>query len=318
MSDSVTSARLALRLVAIRYAARDTHLYEFARPDGGVLPDTEPGAHIGLHLPNGLMRQYSLTSAGPAPRSYMVGIKRDPQSRGGSRWIHDNLKVGTLLEVDPPRNNFALVEDAAETVLVAGGIGITPIMAMVERLRALGRKYRLYYSCRSRDDAAFRTELEAGGATTFHFDADTGKVLDMAAVVASVPAGAHLYCCGPAPMLAAFETATAGRPAAQIHVEYFTPRHEAATGGGFVVELARSGREFTIGEGQTILGVLRDGGVDVAYSCEEGICGACETRVVSGTPDHRDSILSEAERAASKTMMICCSGAKTARLVLDL
>lgn len=307
-----------MRLVSIRYAARDTHLYEFARPDGGVLPDATPGSHIGLHLPNGLMRQYSLVSASAAPASYVVGIKRDAQSRGGSRYVHESLRVGTVIDVEPPRNNFTLVEDASETVLFAGGIGITPIKSMVERLTALGRDWRLYYCCRSREDAAFHAELAATARVHWHFDAEAGRVFDMAAALARVGREAHVYCCGPAPMLAAFESATADRPRDRVHVEYFTAKHEAATAGGYTVRLAKSGREFPIAEGQRILHVLRDSGIDVAYSCEEGICGACETRVVSGTPDHRDSILSESERAGGKTMMICCSGSKTATLELDI
>jgi ferredoxin-NADP reductase len=314
-SDGLIEARLT----AIRYAARDTNLYEFRRPDGRPLPPYQPGAHIDLHLPNGLVRQYSLILAKPAPGSYTVGIKRDPASRGGSRYIHDELRVGRTISISAPRNNFPLVENAAHVILLAGGIGITPIWCMVQRLSELGRSWQLYYSCRSRVDMAFLEALEGMEPATFHFDDEAaGKFLDIAALVAQAPKDAHLYCCGPAPMLAAFEAATMNWPREQVHIEYFTPKAEPAKSGGFTVELARSGQEFFIPEGKTILEVLLDEGVDVDYSCELGICGACEQRVISGIPEHRDSILTEEEQAANTRVMICCAGCKTDRLVLDL
>ena len=277
---------IEVRVTAIRYAARDTHLYEFTRPDGKPLPAYEPGAHIDLHLPNGLTRQYSLINAEPDPATYTVGIKRDPASRGGSRYVHDELRVGKTLKISAPRNNFALVESAKHVVLFAGGIGITPIWCMVQRLERLGRSWALYYACRSRSDMAFLQSLEAMAPAQFHFDDETaGKFLDVASIIAKTPKDAHLYCCGPTPMLKAFEAATADWPREQIHVEYFTPKpQETDKKGGFVVELARSGQEFVIPEGKTILQVLLDAGVDVDYSCELGICGACEQRVISGTP----------------------------------
>jgi ferredoxin-NADP reductase len=308
-----------VRLTAIRYAARDTNLYEFTRLDGKPLPSYQPGAHIDLHLPNGLIRQYSLIEADPDPASYRVGIKRDPASRGGSRHIHDDLRVGKSLKISPPRNNFALVEDASHVVLLAGGIGITPIWCMVQRLNKLGRPWTLHYACRSRADMAFLQSLEAMAPAQFHFDEESGgKFLDVAAIIAAAPKDAHLYCCGPTPMLKAFETATENWPREQVHIEYFTPKQEAAKAGGFTVELARSGKAFVIPEGKSILQVLLDAGVDVDYSCELGICGACEQRVISGIPEHRDAILTEEEQASNTKVMICCAGCKSDRLVLDL
>jgi ferredoxin-NADP reductase len=230
------------------------------------------------------------------------------------------MGVGGTLKISAPRNNFPLAADAAQTILIAGGIGITPIWCMVQRLEELGRAWTLHYACRSRTDMAFLDRLAGMGGARLHFDDEQGgKVLDVAAVVAAAPKDAHLYCCGPTPMLKTFETATADWPRAQIHVEYFTPKvQEAAKKGGFTVELARSGREFFIPEGQSILQVLLDEGVDVDYSCELGICGACEQRVISGTPEHRDSILTEEEQAENKRVMICCAGYTSERLVLDL
>jgi ferredoxin-NADP reductase len=308
------------QLTDIRFAARDTNLYEFRQVDGKPLPAYQPGAHIDLHLPNGLVRQYSLIVPEDAePERYIVSIKRDPASRGGSRYAHDELHVGKALKISAPRNNFPLKEDAAHVVLIAGGIGITPIWCMVQRLEKLGQPWTLYYSCRSRADTAFLEPLQKLPSVHFHFDDENdGKFLDIANVVVQAPKDAHLYCCGPGPMLKAFEAATADRPPDQIHVEYFTAKAEPAKKGGFTVELARSGEEHFIPEGKTILQVLLDAGIDVDYSCELGICGACETRVISGIPEHRDAILSEEEQAENKRVMICCAGCKSDRLVLDL
>lgn len=306
-------------LTAVRFAARDTNLYTFKRPDGGVLPGVTPGAHISLMLPNGIERQYSLINYGPAPSEYVVGVKLDPRSRGGSLYMHNQFRVGAVIPIQPPRNNFPLVEDAEHIVFFAGGIGVTPIYCMVRRLLELGRSWELYYSARSRADAAFLKELEPLSQVHLHFDEEHGgKVMPLPEIVAKVAKNAHLYCCGPAPMLAAFEKACADRPSTHIHVEYFTPKFEAAAGGGYIVELARSKKELLVPAGKSILQVVREAGIDVPFSCEEGICGACETRVISGIPDHRDSILSESERKQNATMMICCSGSKSPRLVLDL
>jgi len=310
---------IEVRLIAIRYAARDTNLYEFGRPDGEPLPAYEPGAHIDLHLPNGLVRNYSMIVARPDPAVYTFGIKRDPASRGGSRYIHDELRVGKTVKISAPRNNFPLKEDAAQIILLAGGIGITPIWCMIQRLEELRRSWTLHYACRSRADMAFLESLQRMRGPVFHFDDENaGRFLDVAGIVAAAPKEAHLYCCGPTPMLKAFENATASWPREQIHVEYFTPKEVPAKKGGFTVELARSGQEFVIPEGRSILEVLLDQGIDVDYSCELGICGACEQRVISGMPEHRDSILTEEEQAENKRVMICCAGCKSERLVLDL
>jgi ferredoxin-NADP reductase len=314
-------ALIEVRLTAIHYAARDTNLFEFRRIDGAPLPPYEPGAHIDVHLPSGHSRSYSLIVARPEPDTYTFGIKRDPASRGGSRFMHDELRVGRTIKISAPRNNFPLKEDASHTVLIAGGIGITPIRCMVQRLLECKRSFALHYACRSRADAAFLHELQDVDGASFHFDDENeGRFLDVAGIVAGAPKEAHLYCCGPTPMLNAFEAATKDWPRAQIHVEYFTPKEEPAKAkkGGFTVELARSGQEFFIPEGRSILEVLLDEGVDVDYSCELGICGACEQRIISGIAEHHDSILSEEEQAENKRVMICCASSKSERLVLDM
>jgi ferredoxin-NADP reductase len=332
--DTITAAPVApskpaaaglidARLTAITPVAKDTNLYTFQRTDGAALPAYKPGAHIDLHLPNGMIRQFSLCAPNTDPNSYVVGIKRDAQSRGGSRYIFDEMRVGQEIKISAPRNNFPLIENADHVVFVAGGIGVTPIWCMVQQLIALKRPWTLHYSCRARDEMAFLQDLQKldPQSVHLHFDDEAGgKFLDLAAVAAAAPQGAHIYCCGPNPMLKAFEAATAGRPKHQVHVEYFTAKEEtkAEELGGFWVELARSGEEYFIPPGKKILEVLFDAGVDVDYSCELGICGACETRVISGIPIHHDSVLSEEEQATNEKVMICCCGCATERLVLDM
>ncbi len=312
------------RLTKIEDVARDTKLYTFERVEGGPLPPYKPGAHIDLHLPNGLLRQFSLVVPGDNPDSYTVGVKRDAASRGGSRYIIEEMKIGDRIKISAPRNNFPLVETAEHVVLIAGGIGITPIWCMVQELAARKRFWKLYYSCRSRADMAFLETLKAldPQSVHLHFDDEAGgKFLDLAAAISTAPEGAHFYCCGPNSMLKAFDAAAASRPRSNVHIEYFTPKEEAETGsklGGFWVELARSGEEYFIPEGKKVLEVLFDAGVDVDYSCELGICGACETKVISGIPIHHDSVLSEEEQASNEKVMICCCGCASERLVLDM
>ena len=325
LTHAAASHLIAARLTDIETVARDTKLYTFRRTDGAPLPTYKPGAHIDLHLPNGLLRQFSLVvPTNGNPESYVVGVKRDENSRGGSRYIIDEMKVGDEIRISAPRNNFPLVEDAEQVTLFAGGIGITPIWCMAQELNARQRSWKLHYACRSRADMAFLETLQGLGPESvhLHFDDEAGGVLDIAAAIAAAPATAHIYCCGPNPMLKAFEAATANRPRGNIHVEYFTPKEEAAAQdsklGGFWVELARSGEEYFIPEGQKVLEVLFQAGVDVDYSCELGICGACETRVISGTPIHHDSVLSEEEQATNEKVMICCCGCASERLVLDM
>jgi ferredoxin-NADP reductase len=304
-------------VAAIDEVARGCRAVTLRPIDYRLLPAAEAGAHIGVHLPNGVQRQYSLFAADAAPKEYRIGVKRDAASRGGSAYIFDYLKPGDHVQIDPPRNNFPLDTSARHSVLIAGGIGITPIRAMISALEALGRRWTLYFAARTRVEAAFADELSRYPQAHFHFDVEQGAVLPIAEIVVGAPEGAHLYCCGPAPMLAAFEAATASIDSSRVHVEYFTPRHKASLEGQFVVELAQSGIEVPVAPGQSILEAIREAGVDVASSCEEGVCGACETHVLAGIPDHRDAILSERERAANKTMFICCSGCKGDRLVLD-
>lgn len=298
--------------------AEDVCLVEVAA--GQDLPGFSAGAHADLGLPNGMRRSYSLIGDAGDARIYRFAIGRDPAGRGASRFIHDELRVGDRVSVSAPRNAFPLHPAAPYHLFIAGGIGITPIRAMIETLTRLGDdRWRLVYAGRSRTRMAFLDELSALGRIDVHADDECGgKVLDLAAIIAAAPATAHLYCCGPAPMLAAFETATAGRAPGSVHLERFGAAPAASGDTAVTVRLARSGRVFEVPAGETILDHLLDAGVNVGFSCMSGMCGSCRVVVLEGIPDHRDEVLSPAERAANDRLMICCSRARTPVLVLDL
>lgn len=286
------------------------------------LPVVEAGAHIELHLAPGLSRSYSLTRPGESHR-WCVAVNRDAASRGGSRWIHESLRPGALLQVDGPRNHFALDESAPHAVLIAGGIGITPLLAMARRLTAIGRPWTLHYAARTRAQMAFVDELRAladraGARLELRRDHEGDPPLDLPAIVAGLPEGAHLYACGPAGLLDAFEAATAALPRERVHLERFAAAQAPDTAGGYAVTLARSGRRVAVPPGQTLLDALIAEGLEPLHSCRSGVCGTCEVRVLRGTPDHRDLVLSDAQKAAGDRMMICCSGSLSAELELDL
>jgi ferredoxin-NADP reductase len=297
------------------------------RPQGGAaeLPAFEAGAHVDLHLPNGMVRSYSLINPATERHRYVVAVQEDRQSRGGSRYVHQQLRVGSTLPISAPRNNFRLHEDASASVLVAGGIGVTPLLAMLRRLASLGRPVDFYYCARSRREAAFVGEIEAmageGIRLHWHFDDEAGAPPDLMRWLRGRSADAHFYSCGPAPMLDAFERACEALGYPNAHVERFAAAPvPAATQGGEVctVELRRSGRTIPIAPAKSILDTLLDAGIDADHSCKEGVCGACETKVISGEIEHHDSILTKAERAAGKSMMICVSRCVRGTLVLDL
>ncbi|MFC5695431.1 PDR/VanB family oxidoreductase [Pseudomonas sp. GCM10022186] len=292
------------------------------RPHGDqVFVPFTPGAHIDLHLANGLVRSYSLLNSPEDSGRYVVGILRDRNSRGGSAYVHQNLRVGMQLQISPPRNLFQLDESAEHSVLVAGGIGITPIYCMLNRLRALGRSVELLYCARTRKEAAFVEELAASDANIqLHFDDEKGGPIDLEAFLAARPSTAHFYCCGPTPMIDAFENLCESLGHPNVHIERFAaaPQAPAAPQGSYEVQLARSNKSIEVPSGKSLLDALLESGIEVDCSCREGVCGACETRVLEGEPEHRDGVLTKAEKAANQTMMVCVSGCKGARLVLDL
>ncbi|GIJ27354.1 ferredoxin [Micromonospora qiuiae] len=289
-----------------------------ARPDGGDLPEWAPGAHVDLELGPGLVRQYSLCGD-PAERTTLrIAVQREPDGRGGSRFVHDRLTTGATVRVRGPRNNFRLV--AAERYLfIAGGIGITPLRPMVAAADAAGADWRLVYGGRSRASMAFAEALrDKYGDRVGLYPQDETGLLDLAGLLGR-PGTGLVYCCGPEALISAVEERCRSWPSGCLHVERFTPTD--ATGGEqttIEVELALSGRTVTVPPGTPILDAVEQAGVQVLSSCREGTCGTCETTVLAGEPEHRDSLLTEQERAAGDTMMICVSRARTPRLVLEL
>jgi len=320
----MTNEMMQARVKRISYEAENVNSYELTAPGGGELAPFTAGSHIDLHLTNGMIRSYSLLNDPREQNRYIVAVNKDAASRGGSRFIHETMRVGDIVTISRPRNNFVLQENAPHSVLIAGGIGITPLLSMIRRLDALDRSWELFYAARTRSTAAFLDELvtlrrNREASLHLHFDQEMlGRMLDLPAIVKAAPTDAHLYCCGPVPMLNSFETSTADRSDDHVHLEYFKAKETPAAEGGFEVKLARSNRSITIRDGETIHDALLRSGIAASYACQEGVCGTCETRVVEGIPDHRDSFLSKEERAANKTMMICCSGSKLPTLVLDL
>jgi ferredoxin-NADP reductase len=300
----MTESTMQVRVKRISYEAENINSYELVTATGGDLAPFAAGSHIDLHLPNGMIRSYSLVNDQRELSRYVIAVNKDAVGRGGSRFIHETIRAGDIL--------------------IAGGIGITPLMSMVRRLEALGRKWKLFYAARTRCAAAFLDELNAlrpGIRSNLHIDLDderSGRLFDLGAIVRNAPFDSHLYCCGPVPMLEAFEAAAAGRPPHHVHVEYFKATEKPAAEGGFEVMLARSNRTIKVQPGKTILDALLDAGIAVNYACTEGVCGTCETRVLDGVPDHRDLFLSKEEHATNKSMMICCSGAKSPTLLLDI
>jgi len=315
----VTAEKIRLRVDGVEKQADGTvAVITLSLPDGGDLPDWTPGAHIDVILPNGIERQYSLCGVGET-RRWRLGVLREPQSRGGSEYMHTRLRPGDLIDVRGPRNNFPLV-DSDEYVFVAGGIGITPFLPMIDEVDRRGARWSLIYGGKSRSAMAFLDELARYGDRVTIQPHDQFGNLDVEGIVAGLTPGGVIYCCGPEPLLKAMEDATAHLPEGTLHVERFRPREDLLNRDRrpFEVYLDYSQITVQVGADQTIVEALEAAGIEVMTSCREGTCGTCETPVLEGIPDHRDSYLSPAERASNETMMICCSRALTPRLVLDL
>jgi ferredoxin-NADP reductase len=298
-------------------AADGVVVLDLRHPAGEDLPAWTPGAHIDLIPAEGVVRQYSLCGD-PADRAvWRLAVLREPDGRGGSRAVHDKLGEGDLVEVRGPRNHFPL-EPAPRYLFIAGGIGITPLLPMVAAAATAGADWRLHYGGRSRGSMAFRRALRSAyGARVFVHPQDETGLLDLDAILADEPADTPVFCCGPEPLLRAVEQRCVGRP---LHVERFAPKEqgEPVRANAFEVELARSGRTLTVPPGESILRVVEDAGIEVLWSCTEGTCGTCETVVLDGEVDHRDSLLTAEKRAANDIMFICISRAAGPRLILDL
>jgi ferredoxin-NADP reductase len=290
-------------------------------PLGEELPEWEAGSHVDVLLPNGILRQYSLCSQAGDRTAWRLGVLREAKGRGGSAYVHDELKPGTKIQVRGPRNNFTL-EPAGGYVFIAGGIGITPLLPMVRAAVERGVPWRMVYLGRSRESMAFIEELlELDGDVQIHADDESG-LFPLAELLGGLERETHVYACGPGPLLNVLQSIAEGwEDPARFHCERFTGTDQGTPGpsgqSSFVVQLI-DGTEISVGPDETILQALEKVGINQANSCREGICGTCETGVLEGEIDHRDSLLSEAEREAGETMMICVSRCKSKRLLLNL
>ncbi|WJR80387.1 PDR/VanB family oxidoreductase [Bradyrhizobium sp. NP1] len=293
---------------------------ELGHADGGLLPAWDAGAHIDLKLPNGIARQYSLCGELADRETWRIAVLREPNSRGGSAYVHDALRAGDVIPVSGPRNNFALT-DANRYLFIAGGIGITPILPMLKEASRHGRPWTLVYGGRTRGSMAFLDEI-AG-----HQDADISIVpqdefglIDLDRHLSVPQRGTLIYCCGPGPLIDAVEGASRCWPPASLHRERFAPKlvAEPAAGDSFEVELALSGQVLVVGEDDSLLEVLENAGYQVTNSCRAGICGTCLLKVAAGEPDHRDDLLDDEQRASNAMILPCVSRSKTKRLVLQL
>jgi ferredoxin-NADP reductase len=291
-----------------------------AHPDGARLPDWTPGSHIDLVLDGGTTRQYSLCGDRWDPYHYRVAVLREPAGTGGSAYVHERLRTGDRVGVGGPRNHFPLVPSDTY-LLIAGGIGITPLLPMLHQAELLGAEWRLLYGGRSRGSMAFREELtERYGRRVRIVPQDECGLLDLDAFLGAPRPDAKVYCCGPPPLLAAVEAACADWPRHALRTERFTVAAPAAPvrDSPFEVELRRTGRTVTVTPEVSVLEAVRRAGVELLSSCEQGTCGTCLTPVLAGRPDHRDSVLADHERAADDCMFPCVSRSRGDRLVLDL
>jgi len=309
---------LNVEVSGTRQVAEDVLEIRLRRADHAELLPWTPGAHIDVHLDNGLVRQYSLCGDPAERNTWTIASLRDPQSRGGSNRLHQ-LEPGDALEVRGPRNHFPLAEDDA-FVFIAGGIGITPLLPMIEWVQMRGLPWKLHYAGRSTDSMAFAQDLtERFGDRVELYSSEHGKRMDLSHLARAIPDGAGVYCCGPERLLVAVEEQVSPQLGGHLHVERFRPRElDTSDSSDISVELAESGFTVEVPADRSILEVVREAGVVIESSCEEGTCGTCETEVLDGEPDHRDSVLSDFEREMDETMMICVSRACGRHLVLDL
>ncbi len=304
---------LRSQLSTIRYGAVDTVFYEFIPLDGELFPVPDAGAHIDVHLPSGLIRQYSLITPLTHAKSYVIAVKLDENSRGGSHWMHEKARVGMHFNLGLPRNNFPLRAGNEAVTLIAGGIGITPIYSLLHALERDSREVHLHYWCRTPLHGLFQKEFSMRRNVTMHYSEDTSHDT-VSALVNTLPETSEIYCCGPQRML---DDLLQTRQSA-VYIEKFGAVEVIPNEDAFTVFLAKSGIEVQVGAGESILEVLKETAADIMYSCEQGVCGACEVKVLEGEPIHRDAVRSEAEHIRNKTMMICCSGCRSNRLVLDV
>ncbi|WP_449432179.1 PDR/VanB family oxidoreductase [Pseudomonas putida] len=311
---------LKLRVTHLAAEAKDVVLIELRAVDGQLLPPFTAGSHLEILVADNQPRHYSLLNAPQERERYLIAVGLAAQGRGGSRFLHQQLRVGDTLASSLPRNHFPLDEQLQRYCLVAGGIGITPILAMLRWCQAHDKDWRLVYCARNRQRAAFYETLREldPERVTLHFSEEAGGHIDTTALLDSLSDDEHLYGCGPAPLLDALQAA-AGPRAARLHVERFSAAPTTTQGDhGFTLHLRRSAQSLWVAPQQSILEALKDHGIDLPFSCRAGICGSCETVVCSGLPDHRDLILTDADKASGRSLMICVSRAQGDSLELDL
>lgn len=310
---------MKMKVASLRSEPGDVSVIEFRHPKRPELPPYEAGAHVDVHLPSGKVRQYSLMGDPADLTCYVVGVKLEAEGRGGSAWLHANLRVGDEVPVSAPRNHFGLCPEGTRHLLLAGGIGVTPMIAMARALKAEGKAFTLHYFSRSRSLAPMLGDLEAefpAGSIAFHFDDDPTTSVDMVELLKAVEGGTHLYYCGPPGFMAWIRSACGHWPAENVHFEAFQPEVDKDfVPEAFSVRLRSSDRVFEVPADESVLSVLRSAGVLLFSSCENGVCGSCECGFVSGEPIHRDAVLSPDAR--TKRFMPCVSRAK-GQLVLDL
>jgi vanillate O-demethylase ferredoxin subunit len=326
LDGSGCAVDLKLRVARVIEEADRIRSFELRSIDDRELPAFEPGAHIVVKLPNGMMRQYSLAGDAQDRHRYLIAVLREDRGRGASVWMHENIRPGGDLTVGPPVNRFPLARQARRHLLIAGGIGITPMLAMAQKLSGMAADYALIYCTRAPENTAFRELLSSSPFRPHvHFVHDGGEPshgLDIAGALALEPRHAHVYCCGPKGMIQAFRSAARGRPGHLVHYESFigaqAPQTDAAKDRAFAIVIASSGQRIEVPAGASILTALALHGVTVPKLCEAGYCGSCLTRVLEGVPEHRDTVQSDAEKVSNEFITLCCSRAQTEMLVLDL
>lgn len=313
---------MKLKVFSIQRAAEGVVVVDLRDQSGQLLPPAEPGAHLEITLPSGIVRQYSIFGDPAERHRYCIGVGWVEASRGGSRYIHESLQAGDTLEVSAPKNNFPLVTDAREYVFVAGGIGITPILSMIRWCVDRKMRWRLFYCVRSSGRAAFLEQLKnwsGCGSVTLHVDETAGRLFEPSQALQGISPHAHIYCCGPTRLMEEVQASAASLGAGNVHFEWFTPiAQEHAESGSFTALIRSTGERLEVPADRSLLDVLEQHGWSVPSSCREGLCATCQTGVLSGIPDHRDTVLSHEQRRSNQHIIACVSRAKTALIELDL
>lgn len=316
---------LNVRVDARREEATDIVSFELVSIDGTPLPSFSAGSHLDVKIGEGLVRQYSLCNDPSESHRYQIAVLKDPNSRGGSRAVHERIQVGSQIEISAPKNHFQLVHEARRTLLLAGGIGVTPILCMAERLSMLQASFEMHYCARSPERAAFRKRIETSPFAShvkFHFDDGASEQkLNIGSLLAAQDDDVHLYVCGPKGFMDAVLAGAraAGWPEKRLHYEFFSAAPVATQDNeSFEVQIASSGKIVVVPKDQTVLQALINVGISIPVSCEQGVCGTCLTRVLEGVPDHKDLYLTPDEQAVNDQFTPCCSRSKSPRLILDL